>query len=243
MDTECHVPREGTLPAPSPRPQQPRHAHWALPSPARPVRVQPPASPTALCHRQGPRPRPPREGVHPAHTHAHATPPAQAPLRDPPQEQLPVWPAWATREESAPSFSTDTQHSSRGGEGGLRGREREGGRSSLAQASALWGGALGTPPAPTQHLHLYRCMGGGCKGSTRWHPRWQLSAQCPGVERPHRPQTPGARDQPLTLVTVLPPEAGWTLLPTRAADGVTGRARGTGTRLLAPRPEEAGFTL
>lgn len=53
---------------------------------------------------------------------------------------------------------------------------------------------------------------------------------------------PGTRDRRLlTLVTVLSPVAGRTLLPTLAADGVTGRARGTGTRLPAPRPEKAGL--
>lgn len=41
------------------------------------------------------------------------------------------------------------------------------------------------------------------------------------------------------LATVLPPVAGRTLLPTLAADGVTGHARGAGARLQAPRPKEA----
>lgn len=57
-------------------------------------------------------------------------------------------------------------------------------------------------------------------------------------EDPYPTQTPGT-GQPLTLATVLPPVAGRTLLPTLAADGVTGHARGAGARLQAPGPKEA----
>lgn len=45
------------------------------------------------------------------------------------------------------------------------------------------------------------------------------------------------------LVTILPSIASRTLLPTLAADGVTGQARGTDTCLPTPRPEKARLTL
>lgn len=47
----------------------------------------------------------------------------------------------------------------------------------------------------------------------------------------------------LTLAAVLPLVAGRTLLPTLAADGVTGHARGAGARLPAAWPKEARLAL
>lgn len=59
------------------------------------------------------------------------------------------------------------------------------------------------------------------------------------LDIPHPARAP---DRLLTLVTELSPVAGGTLPPTLATDGVAGRARRTGARVPAPRPEKAGLT-
>lgn len=97
-----------------------------------------------------------------------------------------------------------------------------------AQPPAAFGTICPTivPSPPWRALALPRDPVAGC-------PPTGAGARAVHTERPLR----------ALLVTVLPPVAGGTPLPTLAADGVTGHALRAGTCLQAPGPEEAWLAL
>lgn len=106
------------------------------------------------------------------------------------------------------------------------------------------------PSSPHRHMETETRRGHSGSGATQAWLQGGLSLRLTaplgpgaqlGLDGPPPAWAPGTRDQLLTLVTVLSLVAGRTLLPTLATDGVTGRARRTGTRLPAPRPEKAGL--